>query len=59
MRIYPASVRNRGMDAASPLLAGPVDAVVSTFGPFAIAVAIFVFGAVGYFSLLAIRRRWG
>ncbi|MFC4356781.1 hypothetical protein ACFO0N_02330 [Halobium salinum] len=46
------------MTGPIPLQGGPLEAILSTFGPFAIAAAIFVLGAVGYFSLLALRRLW-
>jgi hypothetical protein len=42
----------------TPIQADLFDAVLSTFGPFAIAAAIFALGSVGYFSLLALRRLW-
>jgi hypothetical protein len=46
------------MNQPVPVQEGIFEAVLSTFGPFAIAAAIFVLGVVGYFSLLAARWLW-
>jgi hypothetical protein len=40
-------------------LAEAIDAVVGTFGPFVIPVALFVLGVVGYGCLLALQRLLG
>jgi hypothetical protein len=40
-------------------LADAVDAVVGTFGPFVIPVALFVLGVVGYVALLFLQRLLG
>jgi hypothetical protein len=44
------------MSPLAPLQGGVFEAVLSTFGPFAIAAAIFAVGVVGYFSLLVLQR---
>ena len=46
------------MAASVPALAqlGPVDALVSVFGPFVIPAILFALGVVGYLVLLALGR---
>ena len=39
-----------------PAQLGPVDALVSVFGPFAFPVLLFALGVVGYLLLLALGR---
>lgn len=38
---------------------GPLDALVSTFGPFILPVLLFAFGLVGYLVLVALGRAVG
>lgn len=38
---------------------GPLDMLLSVFGPFVIPVVLFVAGLIGYLLLLTLSRYWG